>query len=607
MMMSRPNVATGVLSYGAHAELLLGRLAVALALPAGAAQGMAARLRGLFGPLADRQMTARAPWPSAISDDQSPFELSLVLDPQHPELRVLWESQGNSGDLRSKLAAGLATQQRLVDDFDASSTRFDAVADLFLPTEPTGSFVLWHAARLWPLTADPELKVYFNPQIRGRRHAAALVESALDRLGSRHAWPTVARAMPRGPELDEILYVSLDLVASPEARTKVYLQHHDPTLDVLRQVATAAPDNDPEEIVAFYRAATADRPAAGEFEVLASERVPPPGVSPGSCLSFVGDGACARAVTLHVPVRSHVDHDLQVCERVTRMLDPSAAALHRAAVDAVRQRRLEDGVGLTSYLSLRSQRGRSRATCYLSTECFTALPARLTGEHFVAGSSPVVRMVGGYEAEPVTLHPFFARVAREQLDHAHMWLLFSNAYVGISRDFPRRLAKVIAAVEHEHVRCILAEQLYEELGNGDPERTHRRLFLRLLAALARWRPAALEDGADLPGTNLGARLEAIYDDTDPWTGVGAAIVIELLGKQVDLFVGSQFRREQQLGEPSLEWLTLHEALEVDHADESAVLASLVPIQHEAAAWRGGRRVFAAGWTFFDEMYALCFR
>ena len=191
--------------------------------------------------------------------------------------------------------------------------------------------------------------------------------------------------------------------------------------------------------------------------------------------------------------------------------------------------------------------------------------------------------------------------------HTMMTSRGSNAYVGISKDFPRRLAKVIAGVEHEQVRCILSEQLYEELGGGELERTHRRLFLRLLEALGRWRPAELPEGAELPGEDLAARLEAIYGDPDPWVGVGAAIVIELLGKQVDLFVGAQFRRQQQLGDTSLEWLTLHEALEVDHAHESAVLAELVPVEHRAAAWRGGRRVFAAGWTYFDEMYALCFR
>jgi DMATS type aromatic prenyltransferase len=605
--MTRLNVATAARTYGAHAEFLLGRLAAALALPEGAAEGMTARLRDLFGPLAERPMTARAPWPSAISDDSSPFEFSLVLDPRHPELRVLWESQGDRGDLRTKLAAGLATQRRLLDDFGASPTRFAAVADLFLPSDPRGSFVLWHAARLWPLGSEPELKAYLNPQVRGRRNAAALIEDALDRLGSRRAWPTIASAMPRGPELDEILYMSLDLHDSPDARTKVYLQHHDPDLDVLRQLASASPNSEPDEVVAFYRAATADRPANGEFEVLASERVPRPGVSPGSCLSFVGDGACARAVTLHVPIRSHVDHDQQACDRVARMFDPATAALHRNAVEAVRQRRLEDGVGLTSYLSLRSQRGRSRSTCYLSTECFSARPAQITGEHFAVGPSPVVRMVDAYEAEPISTHPFFVRMAREPVDHGHMWLLFSNAYVGISKDFPRRLAKVIAGVEHEQVRCILSEQLYEELGGGELERTHRRLFLRLLEALGRWRPAELPEGAELPGEDLAARLEAIYGDPDPWVGVGAAIVIELLGKQVDLFVGAQFRRQQQLGDTSLEWLTLHEALEVDHAHESAVLAELVPVEHRAAAWRGGRRVFAAGWTYFDEMYALCFR
>jgi len=149
--------------------------------------------------------------------------------------------------------------------------------------------------------------------------------------------------------------------------------------------------------------------------------------------------------------------------------------------------------------------------------------------------------------------------------------------------------------------------LHEELGSGDYTRTHRRLFLKLLEALAPWRPAHTDARAAQPGLQLSENLEAAYFDPAPYAGVGAAIVIELLGKQVDQFVADQFRRQEAVGMASLEWLTLHETLEVDHANESLDLASYVEREEDrVAAWRGGRAVHRAGWRFLDDMYRLCF-
>jgi hypothetical protein len=112
---------------------------------------------------------------------------------------------------------------------------------------------------------------------------------------------------------------------------------------------------------------------------------------------------------------------------------------------------------------------------------------------------------------------------------------------------------------------------------------------------------------EAPSKRQSERLEATYFDAHPYTGVGASIVIELLGKQVDLFCAEQFRRQQAVGLASLEWLTLHEALELDHADESMLLASYIERDKDRlAAWLGGREVYETGWAFCDEMYTLCF-
>ena len=137
-------------TYGDVSFEALSRLAALLGLPGGAAQAMAEAFALNVGPLSTWLVPPAAPWPCEISDDSTPFEFSLVLDSTHPEVRMLWESQGPSGDLRTRARAGLDTQHRLCPPGSRDADRFAAVADLFLPDDPQGPFVLWHAARIWP-------------------------------------------------------------------------------------------------------------------------------------------------------------------------------------------------------------------------------------------------------------------------------------------------------------------------------------------------------------------------------------------------------------------------------------------------------------------------
>jgi pyrroloquinoline quinone (PQQ) biosynthesis protein C len=570
----------------------LSRLASRLELPSAAADAMIGLMHGLVGPLGELIPDSSPLWPSNISDDGSPIELSVVLDAEQPEVRVLWESQPLSPDFSGRIRAGLETQRRLCEVFGASNDRLERVKSLFLPEDGVGAFAVWHAARIWPAKSSPDIKVYLNPQVRGRLAAAALVEEALGRLGLQNAWRSVMAAMPRGPEQDELRYFSLDLSDEPSARVKVYVYHHEPTSDVLRAAAGAVPKADPARLVDFFGKISAGNQGAG--------------MSPATCLSFLPDEPEPTAATLHVPVRTYVERDGEVAARVQTAVGELAARVHAASVEAMRDRPLDEGVGLTTYLSLRSPDSRVRATAYLATETYATTKPRAPKQP-VPAPEPIERMVEFYEQQPLSLHPFFQRSSREVVNVQHMWLMFHNIYGGLSQHFPRRLAHVITGIEDDAIRSMLAEQLHEELGGGDYTRAHRRLFLKLLEALAPWRPSVVVPEMNRPAERLSKSLEAAYFDARPYAGVGASIVIELLGKQVDIFVANQFRRQQAVGMASLEWLTLHETLELDHADESMKMAQRIQEPADrAAAWFGGRAVHAAGWAFFDDMYELCF-
>jgi len=329
--------------------------------------------RTAVGELADGEVPGAPPWPSLISDDFAPIEFSVVLDPRAPEVRVLWEPQGVAGDPVTRLKVAQETLVRLGQLRGVCTSRLEDVAPLFLRAPAGACFLAWHGARLWP-AGPSEFKVYLNPAIGGQDQAADLVQEALERLGLEGSWPFVQRALAR-PGQDQIRYLSLDLRRARGARLKLYVYHAEAEGRIIEAAANASPFADGGRLRAFYDVATGGCP-------------PWAGFSPGTCLSFVKEqGPAPVSVTVHVPVRGYVRDDEEVGRRVdclTRtppgsdrpLLTPDAAALHRRAAEAVAGRALSDGVGLTTYLSLRSQGAVERVTAYLATEMFRTDPPR---------------------------------------------------------------------------------------------------------------------------------------------------------------------------------------------------------------------------------------
>jgi hypothetical protein len=130
----------------------------------------------------------------------------------------------------------------------------------------------------------------------------------------------------------------------------------------------------------------------------------------------------------------------------------------------------------------------------------------------------------------------------------------------------------------------------------------------LEAISATLEPSAVTGELVAPGLEFGRELERLYVTADPFEGLGASLIVEVHGKHVDAFIADEFRRQRAVSPDALEWLHLHERLEVDHADESMDLARLLPSggPRLEAAWRGVRAVAHGSWQFFDGMYRRCF-
>jgi DMATS type aromatic prenyltransferase len=558
-------------------------------------------IASLIAPLKESATQDGPAWPSDISDDHTPFELSLALSERGPEARCLFEAKGSGGDngLPARATAARTLNRQLAERYPLDLSRLTAIEDLFLPKAPHGSWAMWHAVAFRKGRA-PEFRVYLNPHASGPGRAGAVIEEALGRLGFHGAFGTLLNhALRRGPELDDLRYFSLDLTAT-EARVKVYVFHEDSDAALLEEAARAAHNYAPGEVGDFCRLMAGPgpwraRPIATCYAFTAADRVRP------------------LTSTVHVPIRAYAPDDRIAAKRLLAYADHRAVgpADLQGAIDAVAHRPLAAGSGLITYASMRAEGNRPRLTAYLAVECYATDPPRTEPVATLATRpTPTPEsVVRRREAEPLTDHPFFQRMKREPVDLAHMWRLFTNIRSGLSQHFPRRLAAVVARVTDERIRSLLAKQLDEELGEGDYTKAHIILFDDMLAGLSAYKPATVDALDYEAGRVLEQQLEVPYADPDGHVGVGAAMVIEVFGKQVDRFVADQFRRQQAVAPDTLTWLHLHENLELEHAEESVDLARLVPATEEAqaAVARGARQVFDAGWLFFDHMYRACWR
>ena len=554
--------------------------------------------RALTASWGDRCVGETSTWQSDVSDDCAPFEFSLALDPDRVELRVLVEAQGSDPHLQSNWQAGIALNHYLAENFNVSLDRFEQIADLFAPTNPEAKFSMWHAVCFYP-DKEPAFKLYLNPQAQSTSRSAAIIEESLVRLGFTHAWPTLAEtAAQRGPDKDQFVYFSLDLAAHDRARVKVYLRHHDATPAELESALSAARNYIPGDAIEFCQAMAPDRTSFSKKSAI-------------TCFSLiVGDDSSPSSGTLYIPISNYAPNDRVVCDRLNRYLTQHSlpVSTYHSAIQSLAARPLEAGIGMQSYTSFRQEQQQRRMAVYINAETNAVQPPRTSIDTLpVQVPLSLEKMLWNYERDTVADHPFLQRLQREPVNLTRIWLLFMNIREGVVNDFTRRLANIVGRIDDERIRCVLAKQLNDELGNGDIDRIHRKLFDRLMNAIEPWRVESFTAQMLIPGREFSQRLEEIYLNPNPYVGVGAAMVMEIHGKQFDICLGNEFRKTT-VDRAEITWLTLHEELEIDHADESVVLAHFVgdSAAGVAAARQGAEETYRASLTFLDALYRICF-
>jgi pyrroloquinoline-quinone synthase len=133
-------------------------------------------------------------------------------------------------------------------------------------------------------------------------------------------------------------------------------------------------------------------------------------------------------------------------------------------------------------------------------------------------------------------------------------------YFAFVRHFPRCLARLIGNVDDEPSRIYLTSILHEELGEGNPERVHHRLFSNLLTNLG----LSLEDIDSQTNRETERHrneLERLYGHNDILVALGAQYALE---KQAQRMLGGVRRGFSHVLVREEEYFTVHERQEPEH-------------------------------------------
>jgi DMATS type aromatic prenyltransferase len=315
----------------------------------------------------DSPVPARAPYPSRIGDDHSPFEYSVAFSAAGNELRLLFEAQAPQPSDAGNREAALALNRQLASRSGVHMGRFETVESLFLQSGGEQEFWLWHAVVL-NRGAPPSFKLYLNPQVRGAENSWDLLSEAVTRLKLPSSTMEHVRLALRRPGLDQLSYFSLDLSDSQKARVKIYVAHHGIGPSELDDIFRLCPSHHPGDVIEFCGSIAGVRPAFERKPLM-------------SCLAFTSGLEAPTSMTLHLPIAHYVPNDEVAVARVRSFLaghDLDADA-YQAAVSAILRRPLSSGRGAQSYASFRREYGSLRLTAYLSPELFMPLPPRKAG------------------------------------------------------------------------------------------------------------------------------------------------------------------------------------------------------------------------------------
>jgi len=205
------------------------------------------------------------------------------------------------------------------------------------------------------------------------------------------------------------------------------------------------------------------------------------------------------------------------------------------------------------------------------------------------------------EVHPLWRHPFVERCCAGQLTLTQVRVLGGQMYK-FCQEFPRFLAMALASCTHEEARMVIGENLWEELGEGDPQRAHAALFRRVTRALG-------VDDAQLSALPAQPETTALIDtylnlsERYGVLGILGALCYASEGIVAALYTHIQtgLRRAELFDREALMFFEVHIHVDNGHADklESVMLPMLRTPQDVFLAEQAIRTALDARCRFFD--------
>lgn len=219
--------------------------------------------------------------------------------------------------------------------------------------------------------------------------------------------------------------------------------------------------------------------------------------------------------------------------------------------------------------------------------------------HLIADAPTRFRQVA--ESHPLWRHPFVERCRGGQLTLAQVRVLGAQMYK-FCHQFPSFLALALAACPNDEARIVIGENLWEELGEGDPQRAHAALFRQFTRALG-LSDAQLIAVPALPGTTELVDTYLNLSDRFGVLGILGALCYASEGIVAALYSHIQGALQQAtpFDRDALMFFEVHIHVDDGHADklESILLPMLHTPQDELLVEQAIRAALDARCRFFD--------
>ena len=195
-------------------------------------------------------------------------------------------------------------------------------------------------------------------------------------------------------------------------------------------------------------------------------------------------------------------------------------------------------------------------------------------------------------------HRFFSRVRTSRDLDKEQVARFLGQWWHPLHYFPTFLSRLISHLRDLETKTAVSKILWEELGEGDPERAHERIYVNTMTSVG-FAVEAVSAAAPLPATR---RLVERYADAagDCWSGLGFLYGTEVADLAMVSGIGVSVRRVT--GEKQLPWVTIHAHQEPGHIESAQDALSLELSELEMRKIHDGAREMWTLWiAFFDAL------